>query len=62
MDLDAIAVGRDPPREVNVVVEVPVGGYEPREERHSGIGDPSAQEIRVDVLCLFANVLGLNHQ
>ncbi len=26
MRLDAISVGRDPPREVNVVVEVPVGG------------------------------------
>ncbi len=26
MQLDAIPVGRDPPREVNVVVEVPVGG------------------------------------
>ena len=26
MRLDAVSVGRDPPREVNVVVEVPVGG------------------------------------
>jgi inorganic pyrophosphatase len=26
MRLDAISIGRDPPREVNVVVEVPVGG------------------------------------
>src|SRR5579862_2596347 len=26
MRLEAISVGRDPPREVNVVVEVPVGG------------------------------------
>jgi inorganic pyrophosphatase len=26
MRLDAISMGRDPPREVNVVVEVPVGG------------------------------------
>ena len=26
MRLEAIAIGRDPPREVNVVVEVPVGG------------------------------------
>src|ERR1700744_2551858 len=26
MNLDAIAVGRDPPHEVNVIVEVPVGG------------------------------------
>ena len=26
MQLDAISVGRDPPREINVVVEVPVGG------------------------------------
>ncbi|MBB6092837.1 inorganic pyrophosphatase [Povalibacter uvarum] len=26
MRLDAVSIGRDPPREVNVVVEVPVGG------------------------------------
>ena len=26
MRIDAISIGRDPPREVNVVVEVPVGG------------------------------------
>ncbi len=26
MNLDAIAIGRNPPKEVNVVVEVPVGG------------------------------------
>lgn len=26
MRLDAISIGRDPPREVNVIVEVPVGG------------------------------------
>jgi len=26
MLLDAVAIGRDPPREVNVIVEVPVGG------------------------------------
>ena len=26
MRLDAVSVGRDPPREINVVVEVPVGG------------------------------------
>src|SRR6201986_1949657 len=26
MRLEAISIGRDPPREVNVVVEVPVGG------------------------------------
>src|ERR1700742_4638021 len=26
MRLDAVSVGRDPPAEVNVVVEVPVGG------------------------------------
>jgi inorganic pyrophosphatase len=26
MNLDAVSVGRDPPREVNVIVEVPVGG------------------------------------
>ena len=26
MRLDAVSIGRDPPREVNVIVEVPVGG------------------------------------
>ena len=26
MNLDAIAIGSDPPREVNVIIEVPVGG------------------------------------
>ncbi len=26
MNLDAIVAGRDPPHEVNVIVEVPVGG------------------------------------
>src|SRR3954466_14781761 len=26
MNLDAIAIGADPPNEVNVIVEVPVGG------------------------------------
>lgn len=26
MRLDAVAIGRDPPREVNVVIEVPIGG------------------------------------
>src|SRR5690242_12815008 len=26
MRLDAISVGRDPPRDVNVIVEVPIGG------------------------------------
>ncbi len=26
MRLDAIAVGRDPPRDINVIIEVPVGG------------------------------------
>jgi inorganic pyrophosphatase len=26
MNLDAISIGRNPPDEVNVIVEVPVGG------------------------------------
>jgi inorganic pyrophosphatase len=26
MRLDAVSIGRDPPNEVNVIVEVPVGG------------------------------------
>ncbi|MBV8565114.1 MAG: inorganic diphosphatase [Methylobacteriaceae bacterium] len=26
MDINAVAIGRDPPREVNVVIEVPIGG------------------------------------
>jgi inorganic pyrophosphatase len=26
MRLDAVSTGRDPPNEVNVIVEVPVGG------------------------------------
>jgi inorganic pyrophosphatase len=26
MRLDAIAVGKDPPRDINVIIEVPVGG------------------------------------
>ncbi len=26
MNLEAISIGRDPPREVNVVIEVPIGG------------------------------------
>jgi len=26
MRLDAIAMGNDPPRDVNVIIEVPVGG------------------------------------
>src|SRR6187549_96336 len=26
MRLDAVSIGRDPPREINVIVEVPIGG------------------------------------
>ena len=26
MRLDAIAIGKDPPRDINVIIEVPVGG------------------------------------
>ncbi|MBV9705060.1 MAG: inorganic diphosphatase [Methylobacteriaceae bacterium] len=26
MDINAVAIGRDPPREVNVIIEVPIGG------------------------------------
>src|SRR5205809_8112936 len=26
MNLDAVSIGRDPPRDVNVVIEVPIGG------------------------------------
>jgi len=26
MRLDAIAIGKDPPNEVNVIIEVPIGG------------------------------------
>ncbi len=26
MRLDAIAIGRDPPNDVNVIIEVPIGG------------------------------------
>jgi inorganic pyrophosphatase len=38
MNLDAIAIGRDPPFEVNVVVEVPLGGEPIKYEMHKASG------------------------
>jgi len=38
MNLDAIAIGKDPPREVNVVVEVPLGGEPIKYEMHKASG------------------------
>jgi len=36
--IDAISIGRDPPREVNVIVEVPVGGEPIKYEMDKGAG------------------------
>src|ERR1700677_3396525 len=38
MNLDAVPIGRDPPNEVNVVVEVPIGGEPIKYEMHKPSG------------------------
>src|SRR6516162_2430937 len=38
MRIDAISIGRDPPREVNVIVEVPVGGEPIKYEMNKAAG------------------------
>src|ERR1700688_1104476 len=38
MNLDAVPIGRDPPHEVNVVIEVPIGGEPIKYEMHKASG------------------------
>jgi inorganic pyrophosphatase len=38
MNLDAVPIGRDPPNEVNVVIEVPIGGEPIKYEMHKPSG------------------------
>ena len=38
MDLSAIAVGSNPPHEVNVIIEVPIGGEPIKYELHKASG------------------------
>ncbi len=38
MNLSAVPVGRDPPRDVNVVIEVPIGGEPIKYEMHKASG------------------------
>ena len=47
MRLDAVSVGRDPPNEVNVVVEVPVGGEPIKYEMDKASGRPHRRSLPV---------------
>src|SRR5579863_5074714 len=38
MNLEAVPIGRDPPNEVNVVIEVPIGGEPIKYEMHKASG------------------------
>ena len=38
MRLDAIAIGKDPPHDINVIIEVPVGGEPIKYELHKASG------------------------
>ena len=38
MNVDAVPIGRDPPNEVNVVIEVPIGGEPIKYEMHKASG------------------------
>ena len=40
MRIDAISIGKDPPREVNVIIEVPVGGEPIKYEMDKAAGTP----------------------
>ena len=57
MRLDAIAVGNNPPDDINVVVEVGIGGRAVQRSIHEAHGEESADAAESDAMPRISDVV-----